>query len=346
MGDESVDVLRTRLTGRVVSVGAHILDILGRPVSEIPRGQHSTIIDEIRITAAGTAAGVSVDLAKLGVDVMSVGAIGDDVMGDLVVMLMNRHGVDTSLLTIRPGERTSATILPIRPNGERPALHAPGANGNFGASDITAQHEEAFREATVLHIGGPDSMTGFDAARLADFVADAKSFGAIATMDTLRPGDGAELQRLAPLLAQIDWFLPNNDQVRSLTGLEVPSDGARRLIEMGVGGVAITLGDQGCIVITGDEERAFPALPVQVVDTTGCGDGFDAGFITGLLLDVSPFEAAWLGLACGGLVATGLGSDAGIVNLDRTLVELERDRAPSEANRAAAAIRSKLQNVS
>ncbi|MGB8195865.1 MAG: sugar kinase [Acidimicrobiales bacterium] len=338
--------VKTRLSGRVVSIGAHILDILGRPVSDIPPGQRSTIIDEIRITAAGTAAGVSVDLAKLGVAVKSVGAVGDDVMGDLVVTLMNRHGVDTSLLTVKHGERTSATILPIRPNGERPALHAPGASGNFGASDITAAHQQAFREATVLHVGGPDSMTGFDAARLAELVADAKSFGATTTMDTLRPGDGRELQRLAPLLAQIDWFLPNNDQVRSLTGLDDPADGARRLLDMGVGGVAITLGDQGCVVMTRDEERAFPALEVSVVDTTGCGDGFDAGFITGLLLEVSPFASAWLGLACGGLVATGLGSDAGIVNLDATVGELEQDGSPPEAKSAAAAIRSALRDAS
>lgn len=334
-----------RVLGSVVTIGAHILDILGRPVVAIPDGQRSTIIDEIRITAAGTAAGVSVDLAKLGVAVRSVGAVGDDVMGELVVNLMKRHGVDTSLVTVKANERTSATILPIRPNGERPALHAPGANSSFGETDLTAQHESAFREAAVLHIGGPDSLFAFDASALAEYVADAKSFGAIITMDTLRVGDPTEMKRLAPLLALVDWFLPNSDQIRSLTGCPGLSDGARLLRDMGVGGVAITLGEEGCVVDNGIEVRQLPALPVTVVDTTGCGDGFDAGFIVGLLLEGDPFEAAWLGMACGGLVATGLGSDAGINTLDETLFQLERSDAHPDAIEAAATFRASIKRI-
>jgi len=56
-------------------------------------------------------------------------------------------------------------------------------------------------------------------------------------------------------------------------------------------------------------------MDIDVVDTTGCGDGFDAGFLIGLLCGLDPASAAWIGTACGGLVATGLGSDAGITGL-------------------------------
>ena len=61
-----------------------------------------------------------------------------------------------------------------------------------------------------------------------------------------------------------------------------------------------------------------------MVDTTGCGDGFNAGMIAGLLLGCGPADAAWLGSACGSLVATGLGSDAGIVSLDHAIGFLRR----------------------
>jgi sugar/nucleoside kinase (ribokinase family) len=64
---------------------------------------------------------------------------------------------------------------------------------------------------------------------------------------------------------------------------------------------------------------ALPALEVEVVDTTGCGDGFTAGMLAGLLVGAGPLAAAWLGLACGALVATGLGSDAGIESLGQVL---------------------------
>jgi sugar/nucleoside kinase (ribokinase family) len=76
----------------------------------------------------------------------------------------------------------------------------------------------------------------------------------------------------------------------------------------------------------------LPALQVEVMDTTGCGDGFTAGLLTGLLAGATPEDAAWLGLACGALVATGLGSDAGIENLGQVLDFLERTQ-PAAAGR-------------
>jgi sugar/nucleoside kinase (ribokinase family) len=217
-----------------VTVGVHILDILGRPVTDIPPGQHSLIIDEIRVTAAGTAAGTSVDLAKLGVNVQNFGAVGDDVMGDLVVTLMSQHGVDTRLLTRKIGERTSATILPIRPNGERPALHAPGANNHFSSSDLTTEHLDALSGAAIVHIGGADALINFPPAELAEHVADAKSNGATITIDLLRVGNPGELERLAPLLAKADWFLPNAEQLCSLTGSSDLARGIDQFHEMGV----------------------------------------------------------------------------------------------------------------
>ena len=111
--------------GPVTVIGAHILDVLGRPVETIPPGQGSVRLSEIRATAAGTAAGTAVDLAKLGASVLAIGALGDDLLGDMVAAAMARHGIDTSGLGRKPGVQTSATILPIRANGERPALHVP-----------------------------------------------------------------------------------------------------------------------------------------------------------------------------------------------------------------------------
>jgi sugar/nucleoside kinase (ribokinase family) len=81
--------------------------------------------------------------------------------------------------------------------------------------------------------------------------------------------------------------------------------------------VAVTLGADGCLVTDADGGLLQIAAPrVDVVDTTGCGDGFDAGMITGLLLGCGQADAARLGTACGSLVATGRGSDAGITSLD------------------------------
>jgi sugar/nucleoside kinase (ribokinase family) len=180
----------------VVSLGVHIVDVLGRPVSHIPPGQGRQLLDEIRITAAGTAAGTSVDLAKLGAEVIAMGAIGDDLLADFLTSVLGRHGIDTRGLARKPGVQTSATILPIRANGERPALHTPGATSTLAEADIDLA---AIETADVLHVGGPDVLGRFGGGPLRRVLEFASSKGVTTTMDVLSPGDATAWSRLRPL---------------------------------------------------------------------------------------------------------------------------------------------------
>lgn len=304
--------------GLVTVMGACILDVLGRPVETIPQGQGSLRLAEIRATAAGTAAGPAVDLAKLGASVRVIGALGDDLIGDIVAAAMARHGVDTAGLVRKKEAQTSATILPIRPNGERPALHVPGATRLFSRTDIDLERITGSR---ALLIGAPDALAGLTGQELADVAKAANSQGALVAVDVLHPGRPQDLERLAPLLGQADWFLPNADQLLALTGRASLAGAMDDIVALGTRGVAVTLGADGCLVATAQDPAAMalPALKVDVVDTTGCGDGFTAGMLAGLLLGADPVDAAWLGVACGSLVATGLGSDAGIESLGQVL---------------------------
>ena len=112
----------------VTCVGLTILDILGRPVERIPPGGDVEFIDEIRLTVAGTAAGTVIDCAKLGLKSRAVGAVGQDEKGDFVTDTYRRYGIDIDSMQRIEGVPTSATILNIRPNGDRPALHVRGAS--------------------------------------------------------------------------------------------------------------------------------------------------------------------------------------------------------------------------
>jgi sugar/nucleoside kinase (ribokinase family) len=312
-------------------MGACILDVLGRPVETIPPGQGSVRLEQIRATAAGTAAGPAVDLAKLGASVRVIGALGDDLIGDIVTAAMARHGVDTAGLVRKKEAQTSATILPIRPNGERPALHVPGATRLFSRTDIDLEHITGSR---ALLIGAPDALAGLTGQELADVAKAASSQGALVAVDVLHPGRPQDLERLAPLLGQADWFLPNADQLLALTGRASLAGAMDDIVALGTRGVAVTLGADGCLVATRQDPAAMalPALAVDVVDTTGCGDGFTAGMLAGLLLGADPVDAAWFGVACGSLVATGLGSDAGIEDLGQVLRFLEVSQ-PAAAGR-------------
>jgi sugar/nucleoside kinase (ribokinase family) len=305
---------------RVVSLGMHILDILGAPVKHPPASPGRFLLDAVRLTAAGTAAGTSVDLAKLGVSVTAMGGVGDDEIGDLVVNKMAGHGVDTRHLVRKVGVGTSATILPIGVDGERFAtFHRPGASGRLERSDVDI---DLIADSDLVHIGGPDAMGDFGGEPLRDIVAHAHGHGVTVTMDVLSWCDEATFVRLRPALSHTDYFLPNAGQVSTMTGYQDPADGARALLDVGVGCVVVTLGPDGSLIMSADEEIRLPTLATVVVDTTGCGDAYTAGFIVGTLHGWDLRTRGLLGSVCASLVAQGLGSDAGIVDLETTLALL------------------------
>jgi len=312
--------------GRVVSLGAHIIDILGRPVTHIPPGQGRLLLEEIRITAAGTAAGTSVDLAKLGAEVIAMGAVGDDLLADLLISLLAGYGVETGHLARKPGLRTSATMLPIRPNGERPALHMPGASSSLALEDIDL---DTIASADVLHVGAPDVLGRFGGEPVRGVLRFARERGLITTVDVLSRGDAQTWDRLRPALRDVQYFLPNEDQLAGLTGTKDLDEAARMVLDLGPEAALVSRGEDGAALITAGRRVDLPALPVNVVDTTGCGDAVTAGFITGLLRGWPIEDASWLAMAAASLVAGGLGSDAGIVNYAGT-IDVLRTRAPAQ----------------
>ena len=293
----------------VIAMGVHVLDVLVRPVEEIPEGQGGQLVEEIRITAAGSAGGAAITLAKLGATVRSAGAIGTDPVGDMLLALLDRDGVDTSLLVRREDVQTSASVLPIRPSGERPAFHVVGANATYGPDDAPW---ETIAEATHLHLGGPEFMGGEAAARI---LAHAREQGTVTSADVLAPGDPGLLEWIGPALSELDYLLPNDEQVLGFTGKDDLVEGCRSLIERGVGCVAATKGAEGAVVVDAETVEMVPAFEVDVVDTTGCGDAFSAGFLRGLSIGHDTTDAAKLGCAAAALVAQGLGSDAGDFDL-------------------------------
>lgn len=293
-------------------MGVHVADVLARPVEAIPEGQGGQLVEEIRITAAGSAGGTALVLAKLGAEVRSAGAIGTDALGEVLTSLLQAGGVDTSLLVRRDDVQTSASVLPIRANGDRPAFHVVGANATYRPDDAPWEEIAA---ATHLHLGAPEFMGGEAAAQILSF---ARERGVMTSADILAPGEQAAqiVDWIGPAFEHLDYLLPNDEQVLALSGEDDLETGARRLLERGIGCVAATRGPHGAIVVAADGgSQEVPAFDVPVVDTTGCGDAFSAGFLRGLALDRSRRDAAVLGCAAAALVAGGLGSDHGAFDL-------------------------------
>ena len=305
----------------VVSLGIHILDVLGRPVTRIPPRQDVDLIEEIRLTVAGTAACTSVDLAKLGVDVLAMGAIGEDAAGNFIVDTMNRYGIDTSGLVRKPGVQTSATMLPIRPNGERPALHVLGASAELTPNDIDFG---AIAAARHLHFGGTYLLPKLDGIATGHVLKHAKEHAVPVTLDLIAIDRPDLLELLIPALPYVDYFMPGLDEARMICGLHDRQEVIRFFLERGVRCTVFKMGQEGSSLAWwgGDgeiEKVRVPAFAAEVVDTTGCGDAYCAGFIVGLLRGWDLVECARFGTAAAGLVITELGSDAGIVDFEHTV---------------------------
>lgn len=306
----------------VVSLGIHIVDILGRHVTEIPPGQGVDLLDEIRITVAGTAAGTSVDLAKLGANVIAMGAIGTDELGNFVVSTMNNYGINTDNLVRKDGVQTSATMLPIRPNGERPALHVPGANGELILDDINF---DVIAGADYLHLGGTSLMAKFDGQPSVEVLKFAKEKGVITTFDLVAVDRPDLMDLIEPLLPYIDYFMPGLEEAEMMTGLTDRQQVINYFLDHGVGTTVFKMGGAGSSIANkelranGRQEIRVPAYKTTIIDSTGCGDSYCAGFIVAHAKGWSLEDAARLGSACGAQVITGLGSDAGIVDLDSTI---------------------------
>lgn len=303
----------------VSSIGFYVLDILGRPVTAIPQGGRAAYIDEIRMTVAGTAGATAVDCAILGLETRAVTTVGEDEMGDFLVSKMEKFGVECSLVKRVAGVPTSATILPVRPNGERPALHVPGTAAAF---NVAEQDMEAALDARVVHVGGTGLLKSFDGEPTVRLMKRAKEKGRITTFDLIQ-ATPETFALVEPCLPYIDYFVPSIDEASEMAGVADPAAVAAFFKGRGVRNCILTLGADG-VYVSPEHGNAFrlPAFDIPVSDTTGCGDSFTAGIIVGIIKGWDLEQSARFASAVAAKVAMGLGSDGKLVSFDDTIAAM------------------------
>jgi sugar/nucleoside kinase (ribokinase family) len=155
-------------------------------------------------------------------------------------------------------------------------------------------------------------MGGEAAAKI---LVHARANGVVTSADILAPGDPGLLEWIAPAFDHLDYLLPNDEQAIGFTGADDVESACRALVERGVGCVVATCGADGAVIVDAGASVRVPAFAIDVVDTTGCGDAFSAGFLRGLSLGRDRFDAGRLGCATAAFVAQGLGTDYGEYDL-------------------------------
>ena len=267
----------TAIPGSVpfVLVGDLMIDIAA--VTNEPINYASDTRAQISLRPGGGAATTAAWLAHLGEDVHLIGALGDDVFATLFREAITGLGVHLHASTIS-GTATGTCIVLVDATGERTMLPDPGANQALDVAQLT---DALFTAGAHLHLSGytllNSATRGVGQAALAR--ARARKLSSSLDLASAAPIAGNR----APIWAaldQVDVLLANRDEAEALTGL-ADTNAALAALAEAVETVVIKCGPDGAVGAQGNLRCAVPALPAKVIDTTGAGDAFAAGFLAG-----------------------------------------------------------------
>jgi sugar/nucleoside kinase (ribokinase family) len=283
-------------------------------------GQVEKYVGTIRLTVGGSSAISACGLARLGLRVAHGGIVGDDILGHAILEALRERGVDTSTVAVDPAIPTGATVH-IGTGEDRAMLTATGTIDRLRAEDVPRAVLPHIRH---IHAGSTGIQPKLRSG-LPELYHAARAAGVSTSFDTNWDPD-RRFEGIDPMLAATDVFLPNEKEAALITGESDPlaaahalmrrAQAAGRVAEAEPLTVVVKLGAQGALGVRGDEALRVPAERVQVVDATGAGDGFNAGFLYGFLDRRSLGECLALGVACGSLSTRAIGGVDGQATLE------------------------------
>ena len=300
----------------VVSLGAYVVDVIGRPIDQFPEKGRLTVFDELEMHSGGGANNTGIALAKLGINVGAMGRIGTDTFGDFVLETLETNRVDTRAMMRDAEINTPVTFVAVASDGERSFLHYMGTNSVVSEDDVNS---DLIRSCKILHVAGAFVMPKLDGEPMARILRHAKEAGVMTSLDTVWDASGNWLKTLEPCLPYIDVFLPSIEEAEQITGLDSPPEISKFLMDYGVQTVGLKMGERGSYVRTGKDEIYVPAYTADVVDATGAGDAYVAGFLAGIVMGWDLERTSELASATGAACVTAIGTTAGIRNLEETL---------------------------
>lgn len=254
----------------IVGIGALNYDKLYM-VDNIAGGGDEELAHSVTEAPGGSAANTIAALSRLGISTGFIGTVGTDKEGDFILDHMKQEGVDTSAIKKIRGA-TGTVIGFVDSKGERALYAYPGVNN---ALEISEKQVEYAHSAKYLHLSSFAGDKPLEAQKklLKTLEGQRISFA---------PGMlyAEKMQNIRPLIEESSILFLNMKETQQLTKLNY-RDGAKKLLKIGAQTVAITLGSEGCYVAKEERTHRVKAYPTKVVDTTGAGDAFAAGFLYG-----------------------------------------------------------------
>ena len=289
----------------VIGFGALNIDMLFK-VERLAGDEEESFINNYTETCGGSAANTMVGLARLGCKVGFIGKVANDREGNLQLDCFKTEGVDTKGIAQAKKGKSGSVMGFVDRKGARALYINSGVNDQIEFRELQAPYitqtqfvhlssfvgEKSFRTQKKLLSFLPDSVKiSFDPGSL----YAQKGFSAI-----------------EPIIQNSYVMMPNEVELQLITGEREVPKGAEMLLQRGVKVVAVKLGTKGCYVTNGQEKQMIQPFKVLVVDTTGAGDAFNAGFLYGLIHDKSFAECGRLGNYIAAQSITKMGARAGL----------------------------------
>jgi len=274
------------MTFHVIGFGALNIDKLYK-VNMIAKEEEESFVIDFKEAAGGSAANTMVGLARLGLKTGFIGKVAEDREGTLLLNDFRKEKVDTNGIVVSKEGRSGVVMGYIDKKGERALYVDPGVNDLLEFNEINLDYAA---DTEFLHLTSFVGEKPFEAQKqLVNMLSDVKvSFdpGALYARKSLTA--------LKPIIRRSFVMLPNVKEVKTLTGQDY-EEGSKTLIKEGVSIVAVKLGERGCYVTDGKENHLVEPYPKELVDTTGAGDAFCAGFLYGLIKGKDLYQCGKLG---------------------------------------------------
>jgi len=279
-------------------------------VNKIAAAEEESFIIDCEETCGGSAANTIVGLARLGCRVGFIGKVSCDREGKMLLEDFRKEGVDTNGIILSKHDRSGTVMGFVDEKGERALYVDSGVNDTIEFKEI--KKEYAF-QTNFLHLTSFVGEKSFQIQRKLVEILPKK------IKLSLDPGElyaRKGLATLAPIITRAFVLMPNLSELELLTDMAHYRKGAELLLKKGVEMVAVKLGSKGCYVTDGKESHLIEAFKVKVVDTTGAGDAFCAGFLYGLISGKSLYECGKLGNFVASRCIMKMGARLGLPHLE------------------------------
>ncbi len=270
-------------------VGNLNVDQWVQTVERFPAWDEEVVVDSVRIELAGTAGYLLRTCHGLGLDAVVVSTIGDDMFGRFVQQSLGELGFDTGGVDVLRHEETSLGMIFVGPGGRRGILTTLGAHAQMDPA-VADRHDLLVAGCAEVFLCGSYLLPRFGPAAARPYARALRARGQTVAFDpSWDPGGWGQATRrdTFELLRAVDIYLPNEEELRCLTGTS-DVEAALDAVEGLLGETVVKRGAAGAVFASGGHRVTVPAYAVAAVNTIGAGDSFDIGYLYARRLGWSP----------------------------------------------------------